>query len=82
MTCCKKEKRNQKKNILYKVADFKKVMSIFFCSFHFFFFFFFFQLSHIMNNDNIDLHVRWSDRQDLVLNVNPDETIYSIKEKV
>jgi hypothetical protein len=35
-----------------------------------------------MNNDNIDLHVRWSDRQDLVLNVNPDETIYSIKEKV
>ncbi|KAG1149050.1 hypothetical protein G6F37_001547 [Rhizopus arrhizus] len=35
-----------------------------------------------MNNDNIDLHVRWSDRQDLVLNVNPDETIYSIKEKI
>lgn len=32
--------------------------------------------------DNIDLHIRWSDRQDLVLNVEPDELISSIKEKV
>lgn len=40
----------------------------------------------IMNQDgyydNIDLHIRWSDRQDLVLNVEPDELISSIKEKV
>ncbi|KAG1461084.1 hypothetical protein G6F46_001202 [Rhizopus delemar] len=32
--------------------------------------------------DNIDLHIRWSDRQDLVLNVEPDELISSIKEKI
>lgn len=32
--------------------------------------------------DNIDLHIRWSDRQDLILTVSPDSTIYSIKQKV
>ncbi|CEG75889.1 hypothetical protein RMATCC62417_10864 [Rhizopus microsporus] len=32
--------------------------------------------------DNIDLHIRWSDRQDLVINSEPDETVYSIKEKI
>ncbi|KAL9546132.1 hypothetical protein MBANPS3_006813 [Mucor bainieri] len=32
--------------------------------------------------ESIDLHIRWSDRQDLVLRVSPDETIYTIKEKI
>lgn len=32
--------------------------------------------------DNIDLHIRWSDRQDLIINAEPDETVHSIKEKV
>lgn len=32
--------------------------------------------------ESIDLHIRWSDRQDLVLRVSPEETIYTIKEKV
>lgn len=32
--------------------------------------------------DAIDLHIRWSDRQDLVLRVSPEDTIYTIKEKV
>lgn len=32
--------------------------------------------------ENIELHIRWSDRQDLVLNVSPEETIYGIKQKV
>lgn len=30
----------------------------------------------------VELHIRWSDRQDLVLKVSPEETIYTIKEKV
>ncbi|CAO3652682.1 unnamed protein product [Mucor fragilis] len=32
--------------------------------------------------ENVDLHIRWSDRQDLILRVSPDETIYTIKEKI
>jgi hypothetical protein len=32
--------------------------------------------------ESIDLHIRWSDRQDLILRVSPEETIYTIKEKV
>lgn len=32
--------------------------------------------------DSVDLHIRWSDRQDLILRVSPEETIYTIKEKV
>lgn len=32
--------------------------------------------------ESIELHIRWSDRQDLVLNVSPEETIYDIKQKV
>ena len=32
--------------------------------------------------DVIDLHIRWSDRQDLVLQVSPEDTIFAIKEKV
>lgn len=32
--------------------------------------------------ESIDLHIRWSDRQDLILRVSPEETIYAIKEKV
>lgn len=32
--------------------------------------------------ESVDLHIRWSDRQDLILRVSPDETIYTIKEKV
>ncbi|RCH85658.1 hypothetical protein CU097_001735, partial [Rhizopus azygosporus] len=32
--------------------------------------------------DNIDLHIRWSDRQDLIINAEPDETVHSIKEKI
>lgn len=32
--------------------------------------------------DSIDLHVRWTEGQDLVLRVSPADTIQSIKEKV
>lgn len=32
--------------------------------------------------DSIDLHIRWSDKQDLVLIVNPRDSVYSIKEKI
>jgi hypothetical protein len=32
--------------------------------------------------ESIDLHIRWSDRQDLIQRVSPEETIYTIKEKV
>ncbi|KAI8987834.1 hypothetical protein BDF20DRAFT_814200 [Mycotypha africana] len=33
-------------------------------------------------HDTIDLHIRWSDRQDLVLHVSPESTIHDIKEKI
>lgn len=32
--------------------------------------------------ESIELHIRWSDRQDLVFNVPVEETIYAIKQKV
>ncbi|KAI7904610.1 uncharacterized protein BX663DRAFT_502962 [Cokeromyces recurvatus] len=32
--------------------------------------------------DSIDLHIRWSDRQDLILRVSPEDTIHMIKEKI
>jgi hypothetical protein len=32
--------------------------------------------------ESIDLHIRWSEGQDLILTVSPEETIYSIKQKV
>ncbi|KAI8092510.1 uncharacterized protein BX664DRAFT_261085 [Halteromyces radiatus] len=32
--------------------------------------------------DSIDIHVRWSDRQDLILNISPIETIQTVKDKI
>ncbi|KAL0082097.1 DUF2407 C-terminal domain-containing protein [Phycomyces blakesleeanus] len=32
--------------------------------------------------DTIDLHIRWSDRQDLVLSVSPHDTISTVKQKI
>ncbi|GAA5799570.1 hypothetical protein HPULCUR_004986 [Helicostylum pulchrum] len=32
--------------------------------------------------ESIELHIRWSDRQDLVFNVPVEETIYAIKQKI
>lgn len=32
--------------------------------------------------ETVELHIRWSDRQDSVFNVPVEETIYAIKQKV
>ena len=49
-------------------------------------FFLYFFLAKNMDSeeyyDSIDLHIRWSDRQDLILRVSTEDTIYIIKEKV
>ncbi|ORX59390.1 hypothetical protein DM01DRAFT_1184841 [Hesseltinella vesiculosa] len=32
--------------------------------------------------DSIDIHIRWSDRQDLIIQVAPTDAIHTLKEKV